>query len=134
MLKFRKFVKENKIIFILAGIFFAYVAAGLAFHIPCFIREALGVSCPGCGMSRAALEVLRGDFSAALALHPLIFVMIPLIFMLAFSLKDTKFFTVVIVFFAALMLAVYFLRLADPEDTVVSKTGRGIIGLFELLG
>ena len=134
MLKLKKFIKENKIIFILAAVFAVYVAAGLAFHIPCFIREALGVSCPGCGMSRAALAVLRVDLLAALAYHPLIFIMAPLVFMLIFSMKDTKFFTVLLIFFAVIMLAVYFLRLADPADTVAGPNGRGILGLFELFG
>ncbi len=37
----------------------------------CPIRAALGVPCPGCGLSRGAIELLSGHLSTALAWHPL---------------------------------------------------------------
>ena len=39
------------------------------FHIPCVYRAAFGVSCPGCGMTRALLAALRLDFAEAFAHH-----------------------------------------------------------------
>ncbi len=39
----------------------------------------LGIPCPGCGLTRASLLALTGDFSGALRLHPLVFVMGPLV-------------------------------------------------------
>ena len=33
-----------------------------------------GTACPGCGLTRAAAAIVRGDLGAALALHPLILV------------------------------------------------------------
>ncbi len=36
-----------------------------------------GYPCPGCGLTRAALAVVRGDFATALAFHPLVFVVGP---------------------------------------------------------
>ncbi len=41
---------------------------------PCPIREAIGVPCPGCGMSRAWLAALRFDFAEAFYYHPLFWV------------------------------------------------------------
>jgi hypothetical protein len=38
---------------------------------PCPIQAALGIPCPGCGLTRGVLELLAGHGSAALALHPL---------------------------------------------------------------
>ncbi|NLE88361.1 MAG: DUF2752 domain-containing protein [Myxococcales bacterium] len=32
----------------------------------------LGIPCPGCGLTRAALHLARGDLSGALQLHPLV--------------------------------------------------------------
>jgi hypothetical protein len=37
----------------------------------CPLLSALGIPCPGCGLSRGALELLAGDLGAALAAHPL---------------------------------------------------------------
>ena len=31
-----------------------------------------GMACPGCGMTRAASSLVRGDFSTALGYHPLV--------------------------------------------------------------
>ena len=42
--------------------------------LPTFCPFALctGTACPGCGMTRAASSLIRGDFSAAMGLHPLV--------------------------------------------------------------
>ena len=37
-----------------------------------------GIPCPGCGLTRATLALLRGDVGAALHFHPLVFVLTPL--------------------------------------------------------
>lgn len=36
----------------------------------CLFRRTLGVSCWGCGMTRALWQLLRGQWDAAVALHP----------------------------------------------------------------
>lgn len=41
------------------------------FRVPCIIKYLTGISCPGCGMSRACISALRLDFAAAFAYHPL---------------------------------------------------------------
>jgi hypothetical protein len=60
----------------------ALVGAGMAFVFvgPAFCPTALflGIPCPGCGLTRASLALLRGDFAAALGFHPLVFVLAPL--------------------------------------------------------
>lgn len=38
----------------------------------CPFALCTGVACPGCGMTRAASHLIRGDVSGALAFHPLI--------------------------------------------------------------
>jgi hypothetical protein len=44
----------------------------------CLMALVLRLPCPGCGMTRAAMALLHGDFARALALHPLSPVMAPL--------------------------------------------------------
>jgi Protein of unknown function (DUF2752) len=36
---------------------------------PCPFLHGLGIPCPGCGLSRAAIELLRGQWRAALSHH-----------------------------------------------------------------
>lgn len=45
----------------------------------CPFAGALGIPCPGCGMSRAGIALLRGDLSGAWQHHPLVFVVAPLL-------------------------------------------------------
>lgn len=44
----------------------------------CPSATLLGIPCPGCGLTRATLALLRGDVRGALALHPLVFILAPL--------------------------------------------------------
>lgn len=44
----------------------------------CPVALVLGVPCPICGMTRAVWLALRGDFAAATAMHPLVWLVAPL--------------------------------------------------------
>jgi len=37
---------------------------------PCLFKSTLGVDCPGCGMQRALISLLKGNFSESLQYHP----------------------------------------------------------------
>lgn len=45
--------------------------------LPCPFAALLSLPCPGCGLSRAAHDLLAGDVRAALALHPLSPLVVP---------------------------------------------------------
>ncbi len=45
----------------------------------CPMRWMLHIPCPGCGMTRAAALALTGQFAAATRMHPLWFVVLPLL-------------------------------------------------------
>ena len=44
------------------------VAAGVGGW-PCPLKGVLGIPCPGCGLTRATVALLRGEFAAAFRLH-----------------------------------------------------------------
>ena len=48
----------------------------------CVFRLCTGVSCPGCGLTRSAAWLVRGDFSRSWDYHPLL---VPLLLILAGS-------------------------------------------------
>lgn len=49
----------------------------------CPVQWLFGVPCPGCGMTRAHLALLRLDFAQAWYYHPLVFVTLPAVLYLA---------------------------------------------------
>jgi hypothetical protein len=63
-----------------ALIFLVYLILNL-FHMGCPIKFFTGISCPGCGMTRAVLSALRLDFRSAFYYHPL-FLLSPIMFLL----------------------------------------------------
>jgi hypothetical protein len=44
----------------------------------CLMALTLRIPCPGCGMTRATLALLHGDFARAVSIHPLSPVIAPL--------------------------------------------------------
>lgn len=46
----------------------AAVASGVGGW-PCPFKSALGIPCPGCGLTRASIALLRGEFAAAFGAH-----------------------------------------------------------------
>jgi hypothetical protein len=59
---------------------------------PCFFKSTLGIECPGCGMQRAFIALLKGDLYQSLyyqpALIPFLFTVFALVVQL--KLKHTK--------------------------------------------
>jgi len=62
---------------------------------PCFYKKTFGIDCPGCGMQRAIIELLKGNFIESFkeypALIPIVFVISFLILHLIFKFKKGAF-------------------------------------------
>ncbi|MBO5291789.1 MAG: DUF2752 domain-containing protein [Lachnospiraceae bacterium] len=98
------------------------IAVVLLFY-KCPFRLFLGISCPGCGMSRAFLALLRLDFQSAFYYHPLF----PLVILLAvwglleyFHILHVKktMRRILLILTCALFLLVYLIRLCSGSDVV----------------
>ena len=94
----------------LAGIALLYLLIE-SLGVTCPIRFLTGISCAGCGMSRAWLSLLRLDFAGALRFHPLFWLPIPVGLALC----------------GALFLLVYLIRLGLPGEIVVFAPQEGLI-------
>lgn len=92
-----------------------------------------GISCPGCGMTRAFLSLLRLDFASAFYYHPLF----PLVILVAlyliveylgiFRLKHTHK-NIALWVICGLFLIVYFIRLFSNSEIVSIHIEDSILG------
>jgi len=104
--------------------------AGLeAIGITCPILFLTGVSCAGCGMSRAWMALLRLDVAAAFRYHPLFWLPVPAAAAWLFRKRiPRKVWRALAALLCALFLGVYLARLFSPEDTVVVwEPSRGLL-------
>lgn len=94
----------------------------------CPIQFFTGISCLGCGMSRAALALLKPDFELALRMHPLIYFMPVCVVVLLLKKHIPPRFTKV--FFGitiALFITVYIYRIITGSDVVLINPEEGYI-------
>lgn len=98
----------------------AFYAAMMLVGITCPIRFLTGISCAGCGMTRAWLSLLHLDLSSAFSYHPLFWLPVPVAAILLWRHRIPKvLFQTALFVVAALFLGVYAVRLFSPEDAVV---------------
>jgi len=109
--------KRLMLALMIAAIYIIFDVIGIG----CPIKFFTGISCPGCGMTRAVMAALRLNFHDALYYHPLFF-LVPFMVSLYFfgdyfKSKFVKYFWAVIII---LFLTVYFLRLFIFKNDIVS--------------
>lgn len=112
-MKVKDYIHLALVILLLYGVFHIL-------GIGCPIKYLTGISCAGCGMTRSWLCVLRFDFSAAFYYHPLFWIPPFALVCVIYKQKMSKRLYNTMMFFIALMfIAVYLIRILDPEETVV---------------
>jgi hypothetical protein len=64
---------------LLAGSLYLYLfePGKTGFFPPCLFRALTGLTCPGCGSTRAMHQIVHGHFAAAFMLNPLFLLAIP---------------------------------------------------------
>lgn len=68
-------------------VFFTRIADWLEKHyLPCFYKKYLGIECPGCGMQRSLIELLKGNFFESFRLYPALTTTIALFVLLIFHI------------------------------------------------
>jgi len=81
--------------------------------LPCFYKKYLGIECPGCGMQRAFIELLKGNFIESLKTYPplipTILMIVLLIFQLIFKFKKGVFYLKIIFIFTAILIVINFI-------------------------
>lgn len=64
---------------LLFGLLYYLLHTYTGLGIPCPIRLLTGYLCPGCGVTRMAVSLIRGDISAAYAYNPFVLTVLPLL-------------------------------------------------------
>ena len=109
----------------------ALYAVLFALGITCPIKYLLGISCPGCGMTRALWSLVTLDLSAALHYHPAC-ILLPVFaaLLILFKVKGMKrATTALLIVFITLMLGLYVWRLMGGSDgVVICDPQNGLIG------
>lgn len=102
----------------------------------CPIKWTTGISCAGCGMTRAVYFVMCLDFETATHYHPLVWFM-PVCVLLFFMWEKIpqKYHNRLLAAIAVLFLIVYAARLFDPNNQVVQADPQSgaIARLFKYL-
>lgn len=109
-----------------------YALASLA-GVGCPIKFLTGVSCLGCGMTRAWLAVLRLDFAAAFHFHPL-FMLPPvaaLLYLFRSKINERLYKTLILTICASFIIIYAHRLIAAQGDVVVFEPYNNI--LFRLL-
>lgn len=120
---------------------------GLA-HSPCVLKTIVGLPCPTCGSTRAAMLLFKGRIREALAMHPLIFLSLILILLTALSLgrlyaglptlldraseRGRRLLRILLLAIAALYGIVYVVRMVRlfPHTEPMTFNGHSVVGLI----
>lgn len=126
-MKNERIIEYSKFAVIMVGIYTFFDVTGIG----CPIKFLTGISCVGCGMTRAWISLIHLDIKNAFHYHPLFF--IPIIYVMLFVFKDKipkKIFMLITTIGIILFGVVYMYRIFNPDDVVNINISKGIIFKF----
>ena len=113
-------MKKWEIIKLTAVIAGVYLFLEYFLEITCPILYLTGISCAGCGMSRAWIRLLHLDFAGAFYYHPLFWIPAVAVILVPFWKKiPKKVKNALITVACVLFIGVYIWRMIDNTDTIV---------------
>lgn len=119
--KFFTFLTNNTVTLITFGALFLIYMVFILSGISCPIKFLTGISCAGCGMTRACISALKLDFATAFYYHPL-WISLPFtaFFLIYFKLKNNnKAFDTTLLIFSLAMIGVYLYRMIFLDGNIV---------------
>lgn len=118
-------IRQNYIAFMILGIY--SILTQWYFHTVCPFAILTGFPCPACGLTRAAILILTGQFTAAFQQNPTIYLWIPFLlylFLFRYLLgKKPPFLLPLTILLCLVTIAVYTYRLADGNLVSVPCAG-----------
>lgn len=116
-----KCIEKNLVANVSAVLAVAFLYGGMQLvGITCPIKYMTGISCAGCGMTRAYLSLLHLQFENAFYYHPLFW--LPPVFLLCYLRRknmNKNFYRILMISFLVLFLAVYFYRMFFGDGMIV---------------
>lgn len=78
----------HKVVFVgaallVVGCIYALLCRWLGWGVPCLFRLTTGLQCPGCGVSRMCMALLRLDLAGAWQANPVLLCLLPLLVAIA---------------------------------------------------
>lgn len=123
----KKTIKDLSIFIFVILIYYLIL---LILDMTCPIKDLLGISCPGCGMSRALFNAIQFKFDKAFYYHPL-WIVLPIcviILMISHYKNKKKIFYTCMISFSILLIIVYIYRMFNSDNYVVFfKPKEGLI-------
>lgn len=85
----KRAVSELKKLIVILAVGFGYYLVVLHFKagIPCLFNKFTGLLCPGCGVTRMIMSMLKLDFAAAYGYNKALFLTLPLILFAVVSIE-----------------------------------------------
>ena len=135
MNKLKDLWKDHKGTILGLSVVFCLFLLRFTLGLPCPIQYLTGISCPGCGMTRALWSLVTLDPDSAWHYHPAVFALIPAtVLWIILRFKGMKKAAIsILIGFISLMILTYFWRLLwGDEDVVTLSPQTGLIA--RLLG
>lgn len=94
----------------------------------CPQQAFLGISCPGCGMTRAYIQLIQGNIRSAFFYHPGFFLVPPALFLFWYQKKlSVRWFQVGISIILVLFISIYFYRMLHHDPVLICDIRQGYL-------